>query len=126
MREVHRVLAPRGRFALFDIMRRGDGDIQFPTPWASTPEQSFVAEPQVYRDAAAAAGLVLESERDRSDYAVDFFKGVVAKTEERGGPPPIGLHLIMGETAEAKYRNAVGAALAGVTGPWEMVFRKPG
>lgn len=121
-REVARVLAPGGRFALFDIMRRRDAAFDFPVPWASVPEASFVAPPEVYRDAAKAAGLTLEAERDRHDYAVAFFKRVVAAAEEHG-PPPVGLQLIMGETAKVKYGNVVRATLDGTLGPWEMVFK---
>lgn len=123
-RDVARALKPGGRFALFDIMKRGAGEITFPVPWASDPACSFVEDPQAYRDAAAAAGLVSISEHDRSDYAVDYFGRVIAAIEEHG-VPPVGLHLIMGDTAQDKYANAVGAAMNGVTGPWEMVFGKP-
>jgi len=122
--EVTRVLAPGGRFALFDIMMAGDGDIGFPAPWASDAGHSFVTPPDAYREAAAAAGLDLIAQRDRGAYAADFFRKVVAMVEA-GKAPPVGLPLIMGEEAGTRYRNAVAAALSGTTAPWEMVFAKP-
>lgn len=122
-RDVARTLKPGGRFALFDIMRNGAGEISFPVPWSSTVRTSFVVPPQDYRVAGETAGLTLIAEHDRSDYAVDFFKRVVAAFETHG-TPPVGLHLIMGDTAQEKYGNAVKAAMDGVTGPWEMVFEK--
>ncbi|MEM7742280.1 MAG: class I SAM-dependent methyltransferase [Pseudomonadota bacterium] len=123
--EVARVLAPGGQFALFDIMLRRDGELSFPVPWASSADHSFVTDPQAYRDAATGAGLTLEAERDRGDYAVAFFKKVMAATEKRGGPPPVGLQLLMGPTAPQKYGNIAEAIIEGTVGPWEMVFRKP-
>ncbi|MBF9032523.1 methyltransferase domain-containing protein [Rhodobacterales bacterium HKCCE3408] len=121
--EAARVLKPGGIFAVFDIMERDGGGHDFPVPWASTPDQSHVARPEVYREAAAAAGLTPVTERDRWDFAVEFFTRVV-KASEESGPPPIGLHLLMGENARDRYMNVVRATQQGVVGPWEMIFRK--
>lgn len=123
--EVFRKLRPGGRFALFDIMATGEGKIRFPAPWAGLAQDSFVDAPQVYRDAALAAGFTAVSERDRGDYAVAFFQKVMAAAAKAESPPPIGLHLLMGDGAQERYSNAVSAALEGVTRPWEMIFAKP-
>ncbi len=104
-------------------MRHGEGDLAFPLPWASSADQSHVAPPEAYRAAAHAADLHLVAERDRHAYAVAYFTKVIAAVEEHG-MPPVGLQLIMGETAEDKYRNAIAAAMGGVTAPWEMIFEK--
>lgn len=123
--EVARVLAPGGRFALFDIMRGdGAGEIGYPAPWSPDATHSFVAPPQDYRDAAAGAGLRLVAERDRGDFARAYFQKVTAAIEAHG-PPPVGLHLLMGEEAPVRYGNAVTAAMARVAAPWEMVFERP-
>jgi SAM-dependent methyltransferase len=125
--EVSDALAPGGRFALFDIMRSSEGEIGFPVPWSSVAETSFVDPPKVYREAAAGAGFELVYERDRGEFAKEFFRRAMATVEANGGEPgPIGLHLIMGPTAGEKYGNAIKAAMGGVTAPWEMVFRKVG
>lgn len=121
--EVARCLKPGGRFALFDIMEGNGGPIDFPVPWSSVPETSFVAPPHAYRDAAASAGLTLIFERDRTAYAKDFFARVT-KAMDKTGPAPVGLQLIMGDEAPIRYGNAAKAAMDGATGPWEMVFQK--
>ncbi len=123
--EVAKKLRPGGRFALFDIMATGEGEILFPVPWSSRAEDSFVAHPDVYRAAGASAGLELVGEKDRGDYARDFFERVTAASAEAEAPPPMGLHLLMGDEAQARYGNAVAAALSGATRPWEMIFEKP-
>src|SRR5215471_2528939 len=50
-REVRRVLKPDGIFAIFDLMRTGEGAIRYAVPWALTEETSFVARVSDYRDA---------------------------------------------------------------------------
>ena len=123
--EVARKLRPGGRFALFDIMATGEGAIHFPAPWAGRAEDSFVEAPEAYRAAARAAGLTLVQERDRGGYAKDFFQKVIAASANAEAPPPLGLHLLMGDGAQERYGNAVAAAMSGATRPWEMVFEKP-
>src|SRR5215831_4119151 len=46
--EVRRVLKPGGLFTIFDFMRMRDGAMQFPVPWASSEESSFVEDGKMY------------------------------------------------------------------------------
>ena len=121
-REVARVLAPGGRFAVFDFMARTGEDPDYPVPWASSADHSFLDTPETYRRCAARAGLDLIHERDRHGYAVSFFHHVIAAADKHG-TPPVGLHLIMGDEAETRYGNVVRATMEGRVGPWELVFR---
>jgi len=122
--EAARVLAPGGRFALFDVMRTGDGALTYPFPWADTEEFSFVDPPEVYRTAAKAAGFSTVAERARADFALDFFAKAFASIEAAGGPPPVGIHLLMRDTAPAKLRNYVAEVTAGRIAPVEMIWQK--
>ena len=49
--EVARVLRPGSIFGIYDVMRTGPGDLTFPVPWATTADQSAVAEPERYKKA---------------------------------------------------------------------------
>ncbi len=124
--EVSRTLATGGTFALFDVMGGAVAEpLAFPLPWSTHPETSFVDAPEAYRDAATAAGLELIAENDRTDFAVAFFEEVFARTAE-SGPPPLGIHLMMGETAPEKFQNYVANLEAGRIRPTEMIFTKSG
>lgn len=125
MAEVARVLAPGGTFALFDVMRIGPGDLTFPFPWAEEAAFSFVEAPEVYRAAAAGAGLEAVAERERKAFTLDFFEKAFAAIAANGGPPPMGIHLLMRDTAGQKIQNYVDAVTAGMLAPVEMIFRKP-
>lgn len=125
MAEAARALVPGGKFALFDVMRgQGEGELAFPFPWAEAAEFSFVDPPSVYRQAAEAAGLRRVDERERGDFALAFFARVFAAMEAHGGPPPVGIHLLMRDTGPQKIQNYVAAVKAGLIAPVEMIFEK--
>jgi ubiquinone/menaquinone biosynthesis C-methylase UbiE len=124
MAEVARVLAPGGRFGIYDIMRIGDGEPNYPVPWSENPSTSFLATPEDYRTALDAAGFDLLAERNQREWALEFFRTVRAKTASAGGPPPLGIHLVMGKTASAKVANMVEAITRGVVAPVQMIARK--
>jgi len=121
--EVRRVLKPGGAFAIYDIMRTGDGELDYPVPWAATAATSFVAGPETYRQALEAAGFEVAAERDRRDFAVDFFRRMQARVAE-SGPPPLGLHILMGADAPRKVANMIASLESGRVAPVEMICRR--
>ncbi|WP_300067312.1 methyltransferase domain-containing protein [uncultured Ruegeria sp.] len=124
--EVARALATGGTFALFDVMGGSiDEPLAFPLPWSTLPETSFVDSPDVYKNAAAAAGMELVAENDRTEFAIAFFQEVFERVAE-SGPAPLGIHLMMGETAPEKFQNYVANLEAGRIRPTEMIFKKTG
>jgi SAM-dependent methyltransferase len=123
--EVGRVLRPGGQFALFDVMQDDSADpLVFPLPWSDVPENSHVEPAATYIDAAAAAGLSLHAQRYRRDFALSFFANVFAAMEKSGGPPPLGIHLLMGDAAGAKLKNYVANVEGHRVAPVEMIFDK--
>lgn len=123
--EVFRVVRPGGRFGVYDVMRMCDDEHDFPVPWAGDPSISFVDTPAHNREALEAAGFVVTTERDRGSFAVGFFDALESRAAERGGPPPLGLHLIMGSAAPTKIANMIAAVRSGTIAPVEFVCEKP-
>ena len=121
-REVRRVLTPGGLFAVFDIMRTGDGALRYPVPWAVTPETSFVVEVKNYRQELEQAGFQVVQERGRRAFAIEFTEQVMARMAQ-GGPPALGIHLLLGEQAPMMARNMLAMMKEGLLEPVEMFAR---
>jgi ubiquinone/menaquinone biosynthesis C-methylase UbiE len=123
-REVHRVLRPGAVFGVYDVMRTSEDPLVYPVPWAATADISAVASPQDYRHALEAAGFEIAHERDRREFATQFFAELRRRNEAADGPPPLGIHLLMGETAATKIANMVANIAAGRISPVEIIARK--
>jgi ubiquinone/menaquinone biosynthesis C-methylase UbiE len=121
--EVRRVLKPGGLFAIYDIMRTGEGELRFPLHWATTSATSFVVGTAEYRRALDAAGFDIVKERDRGDFAREFFRQVMTRAAQNGGPPPLGIHILMKGDVEQKVGNFVSALEGGVVAPRELIGR---
>lgn len=123
--ETARVLRPGCLFGVYDVMRLSEGPLTYPVPWATTEDTSALASPDQYKTALADAGFAIVTERNRRGFALEFFENLRKRTEAAGGPPPLGLHLVMGESAPTKIRNMVENIAAGRVGPVELIARKP-
>lgn len=118
-REVARVLKPGASFAIFDILRTGNGTYDYPVPWAKSPEADFAAGFDDYAQALQAAGLRIEHRRGRRKFALEFMQKMAAQTAS--APPALGLHLLMGENAALMLKYVTAAFASGALEPVELV-----
>lgn len=121
--EAQRVLRPGGTFGVYDLMRVGDGEVDFPVPWASDSSTSFVADVDTYETALTAAGFEILDSRNRREYALEFFAFLRQRAAELGGPAPLGLHVIIGSAAPDKLANLIEAITNGTLAPVEITCR---
>jgi len=104
--EIARVLKPGGRFVFHDVFR-GTGDSPFyPLPWAEQESFSFLATEAEARAVFDQVGLAIDQWNIKIQESLEFFKMVIAKIEN-DGPPPLGIHLLMGDNARDKLQNYI-------------------
>jgi ubiquinone/menaquinone biosynthesis C-methylase UbiE len=125
-REIYRVLSPGASFGVYDIMLNGEGEMAYPVPWATESSTSQLASPKQYKQALSLAGFKLTAENNRREFVLEFFKQMKAKVEANGGPPPLGLHVLMQESTAIKIKNMVENITAGLIAPVEIIVQKPG
>jgi SAM-dependent methyltransferase len=122
--ELYRVVRPGGKVGIYDVMQVGEGELQFPVPWASGPDGSSVSPMEEYRSNLEHAGFDIVAERNRREFALEFFAELQAKVASAEGPPPLGLHILMGEEAPVKVRNMIENISRNLVAPIEIIGEK--
>src|SRR2546429_225917 len=80
-----------------------------------------ISLPNISRPAAFFAVIPKSNSRD---FAFLFFAKCGAKTVAAGGPPPLGLHILMGRNAPDKIQNMIQNVASGRIAPVELIARK--
>lgn len=121
--EISRVLKPGGHFLYYDILKKGEGKVNYPMPWASTSDMSFLFKETDMDEYLTQYGLTKEQSNDQTQAGVNFFNALVAKLKEFG-PPKMGLNVLMGETTKPKLMNLLGHLKSGELELKSGVYKK--
>lgn len=122
-REAARVLKPGAVFGVYDVMKGPAEGLTYPVPWAESAETSHLTSPDEMRGLLEQAGFELLDFEDRRDFAIDFFEQMRARLAE-SGPPPLGLHILMGENFQQKIANMMASLEENRILPAVMTARK--
>jgi MPBQ/MSBQ methyltransferase len=121
--ELARVLKRGGKLVFHDIFAGSGGAVHFPVPWAETQDISFLVAPQEACAIVEELGLRFAERADRTPQAIAWFEAAVERIRQ-SGPPPLGIHLLMGPTARQKLGNMLRNLQEGRVAVWQAVAEK--
>ena len=122
--EAFRVTKPGGVFGIYDVMLIGNYELQYPLPWAVEEDGNAIASATDYISALIKAGFSLKHEDDKTDFANGFFEKMSASMGTSEGPPPVGLHLLMGDLTTQKIKNMAKLIKSGIIAPKILILEK--
>ena len=122
--QAYRVLKPGAFFALTEHGLGTTGDPHYPLPWSADGSGAYLVTPsetQAFLEETGFEDIVVE---DTGAAYVAGYKVMIEKAE-KGALPPLGIHILLGETALDKIRNAARNIEEGRTHPIQLTCRKP-
>ncbi len=75
-------------------------------PWAEESSISFLAALEEVRESLENLGFVIHDWVDKSEHSLQWLVTAIEKLR-MSGSPPLGTHLLMGDTARVKLENAI-------------------
>ena len=122
--EAFRVLKPGAFFAITEHGLGPKANPHHPVPWSNDGTGAYLVSPDETRTFLEKAGfqdIVLE---DTGPKYIAGYRAAIDRAE-KGALPPLGLHLLMGDTTFLKMRNAARNIEEGRTRPFQLICRKP-
>ncbi len=122
--EAFRVLMPGAFFALTEHGLGPKGQPHYPCPWSEDGSGAHLVTPDETSRLLEEAGFeAIEVEDTGDKYLAGYRKAM--ELAATGELPPFGTHILLGESAPAKTRNAARNIEEGRTHPIQVICRKP-
>jgi len=122
--EAYRVLKTGAFFALTEHGLGPKGNPHYPLPWSADGSGAYLVTPSETRAFLEAAGFEDIVVEDTGAKYIAGYKAAIERAE-KGVLPPLGTHILMGDTALQKTRNAARNIVEGRTHPIQLICRKP-
>lgn len=122
--EVYRCLRPNSYFLLYDVMQINQGEIIYPLPWASTAENSHLANVEMYQKALIEAGFTIIKTNNRSEFSIKFFNQQSEKIKAQGEKPALSLQTLIRNDGKTKFANLINQIKSNVLAPVEIIAIK--
>ena len=122
--EAFRVLRPGAFFAITEHGLGPEGSPHYPLPWSEDGSGSYLVRPVDTVSYLKETGFVdVEVEDTGAKYLHGYQRAIELSTQ--GLLPPLGVHVLIGQTAPAKTMNAARNIEEGRTQPIQIICSKP-
>lgn len=125
-REIHRVLRPGAWLVLSELAKGEGGDLDYPTPWASSGRTSFLSTPAETRRGLLEAGFEVIRSHSSAEQTLAFGARSRAMVERGEKPPHRAVMLIHGKIASQMAANTSRGVSERRIIPIEVLSRKRG
>lgn len=122
--EAFRTLKPGAFFALTEHGLGAAGNPHYPLPWSEDGSGAFLATPAETRKLLEGAGFENIVIEDTGPKYLASYAQMIERAAQ-GGLPPLGIHILLGESAPQKVRNAARNIEEDRTHPVQLICRKP-
>ncbi len=122
--ELHRVLKPGAWLVLSEVAKGGGGDLDYPTPWASSARSSFLSTPEETQRGLLEAGFDVMRLHSTLEQARAFGARSRAMVERGEKPPHRAVMLIHGDIAAQAMANTSRGLSEERIVPIEVLARK--
>jgi ubiquinone/menaquinone biosynthesis C-methylase UbiE len=123
-REIHRVLRPGAWLVLSEVAKGEGGELDYPTPWASSARTSFLTTPQETQRGLQSAGFDVIRLHSTLDEARAYGARSRAMVERGEKPPHRAVMLIHADIAARAIANTARGIHEGRIVPIEVLCRK--
>ena len=122
--EAFRVLKPGSFFALTEHGLGPEGQPHCPCPWSEDGTGAYLVTPKETKRHLEDAGFEGVEIEDTGEKYLSGYKKAM-ELAAKGALPAFGTHILLGETAPAKTKNAALNIEEGRTHPIQVICRKP-
>ncbi|MDY0342191.1 MAG: methyltransferase domain-containing protein [Lentimicrobium sp.] len=102
--EITRVLNNNGVFIYYEVFKKGDGEVNYPMPWADKSKISFLEESSQMNTILEQLGLIKQQSTDQTEPGIKILERLIIRILKYG-VPKFGLNVLMGVSTQDKISN---------------------